>query len=59
MTDPAAQTNSMPDITCVICPDGATVGDDFAPDADRGDPTTCKEQHWCPVLEDKIFYQAP
>jgi hypothetical protein len=28
---------------CVICPDGATVGDDFAPDADRGDPTTCKE----------------
>lgn len=28
---------------CVICPDGASAGDDFAPYADAGDPRTCKE----------------
>jgi hypothetical protein len=28
---------------CVVCPDGATAGDDYAPYADFGDPTTCSE----------------
>jgi hypothetical protein len=28
---------------CVICPYGASAGDDFTPYADAGDPRTCKE----------------
>jgi hypothetical protein len=28
---------------CVICPDGASAGDDFAPYADAGDLRTCKD----------------
>jgi hypothetical protein len=28
---------------CIICPNGATAGDDYAPLADLGNPTTCAE----------------
>ena len=28
---------------CIVCPDGASAGDDFAPYADFGDLTTCSE----------------
>ena len=34
---------TVPENPCIICPNGATAGDDFAPYADGGDATTCAE----------------
>ena len=34
---------TVPENPCVICPNGAMAGDDFAPYADNGDPSTCAE----------------
>jgi hypothetical protein len=55
---------------CVICPDGASAGDDTAPHAETGDPITCKElieaarlfgagTGWCAIYELEEFSCCP
>ncbi len=34
---------TVPENPCIICPNGATAGDDFAPYANSGDPMTCTD----------------
>jgi len=43
------------DNTCIICPNGATAGDDLAQYSDFGDPTTCAE-----IIDSaKLFENGP
>jgi trypsin len=58
------------DSTCIICPDGATAGDDFMPYADSGNNLTCSdliyaaklndaESAWCEMNELDAVYCCP
>ena len=55
---------------CIICPDGATAGDDFAPYTDRGNSMTCGElidaaksqeaqSYWCGLCIVDAVYCCP
>jgi hypothetical protein len=48
---PVDDTPTVVDNTCIICPDGTTIGD-FAPYADIGDSRTCSD-----IIEEAKLYE--
>ena len=67
---PAEGSEVTADNPCIICPDGATAGDDFAPYSDSGNSMTCGElidaaksyeaqSAWCGLREVDGVYCCP
>ncbi|KAL3823888.1 hypothetical protein ACHAXA_005470 [Cyclostephanos tholiformis] len=63
-------TTTTADNPCIICPDGATADDDFAPYRDSGNPMTCNQlinaaesyeadSEWCESREVDAAYCCP